>query len=46
MVNDGELLTMALPLHYRIHPNELTVLAPAHHEPAEEQTAVQEAKPG
>jgi diacylglycerol kinase family enzyme len=35
VVNDGELLSLMLPLHYRIHPNELTVLAPAHHEPAE-----------
>jgi diacylglycerol kinase family enzyme len=29
VVNDGELLRLALPLHYRIHPGELTVLVPA-----------------
>jgi diacylglycerol kinase family enzyme len=33
VVNDGELLNLALPLHYRIHPNELAVLMPARHEP-------------
>jgi diacylglycerol kinase family enzyme len=29
VVNDGELLRLALPLHYRIHPCELAVLVPA-----------------
>jgi len=37
-VNDGELLSLELPLHYRIHPKELTVLMPARHEPAEAET--------
>lgn len=41
VVNDGELLRLALPLHYRIHPGELTVLAPARGEPAEDQTAAE-----
>jgi len=35
VVNDGELLTLSLPLHYRIHPKELAVLAPARHEPVQ-----------
>ena len=29
VVNDGELLRLELPLHYRIHPGELTVLVPS-----------------
>lgn len=29
VVNDGELLDLALPLHYQIHPKELAVLMPA-----------------
>lgn len=41
VVNDGELLNMALPLHYRIHPNQLAVLAPARQKQAEVQTAAQ-----
>jgi diacylglycerol kinase family enzyme len=44
VVNDGELLNLTLPLHYRIHPNELAVLVPADHEPAETQTTAQEVK--
>jgi len=44
VVNDGELLLLALPLHYQIHPNELAVLAPARPEPAEAEAAAQEAK--
>lgn len=35
VVNDGELLSLELPLHYRIHPQELAMLAPARPEPAE-----------
>jgi diacylglycerol kinase family enzyme len=46
VVNDGELLSLELPLHYRIHPKELAVLVPARHEPAEAQTAAQKVKPG
>ncbi len=42
VVNDGELLNLALPLHYRIHPNKLAVLAPARQKPAEAQLAAQE----
>ena len=45
VVNDGELLRLALPLHYRIHPNELVVLAPVPHEPAEAQAAAQMVTP-
>ena len=45
VVNDGELLTLTLPLHYRIHPKELAVLMPARQEPAEAQTADQKVKP-
>jgi hypothetical protein len=40
----GELRRLAPPLHYRVHPNELAVLAPARPESAEAETAVQEAK--
>jgi diacylglycerol kinase family enzyme len=39
VVNDGELLNLAPPLHYRIHPKELAVLAPARKEPDETQIA-------
>jgi hypothetical protein len=45
VVNDGELLSLELPLHYRIHPKAQAVLVPARHEPAESQTAAQGAKP-
>ena len=43
VVNDGELLSLKLPLHYRIRPRELAVLMPARREPAEAQT--QDTKP-
>jgi diacylglycerol kinase family enzyme len=39
VVNDGELLSLDFPLHYRIHPQGLAVLVPARHQPAEAQTA-------
>ena len=45
VVNDGELLSLELPMHYRSHRKELAVLMPARHEPTEAQAADQEAKP-
>jgi diacylglycerol kinase family enzyme len=45
VVNDGELLSLSLPLHYQIHPGVLAVLMPAGREPAEEKTPTQETKP-
>ena len=39
------ILSLALPLHYRIHPKELAVLVPALHEPAEVPTAAPPVKP-
>jgi diacylglycerol kinase family enzyme len=45
VVNDGELLNLTPPLHYKIHPNELVVLAPVPHEPAEAQAAAQMVTP-
>ena len=44
VVNDEELLSLELPLHYRIHPKAQAVLVPARHEPNETKTAGQEAK--
>jgi len=44
VVNDGELLSLTLPLQYRIHPKELVVLAPARREPTKAQSTAQEAK--
>ena len=45
VVNDGELLSLELPLHYRIHPKAQAVLMPRRPEPTEAQTAGQETKP-
>jgi diacylglycerol kinase family enzyme len=38
VVNDGELMALALPLQYRIHPNELEVIVPEIQDLAEAQT--------
>ena len=46
VVNDGELLSLELPLHYRIHPKAQAVLMPALPEPTEAQAVGQEARPG
>ncbi len=46
VVNDGELLSLELPLHYRIHPKAQAVLMPALPEPTEAQAAGLEARPG
>ena len=46
VVNDGELLSLELPLHYRTHPKAQAVLMPALPEPTEVQAAGQEARPG